>query len=135
MDLVSGTNALAGAADTIIVLGRDRHSSDGKLSITGRDVDEAEYGLTSERGCWVLEGADLAEAAQVAQERHDLDNLGGVSKDILDYVGASPQGARAKEVAEKFGKSAYTYLTRLAEQGRFDKLERGIYCLPAVRRT
>jgi AAA domain len=136
VDSVSGTNGLAGAADTIIVLGRDRHSSEGKLSITGRDLDEAEYGLVSEHnGCWMLEGADLAEAAEAALERHDLDNLSGMMKAILDYVTGHPQGAHSRDMAEKFGKSAYMYLTRLTEAGHIDKLERGTYILPASKRA
>jgi hypothetical protein len=133
VDSVSGTNGLAGAADTIIVLTRDRHSSDGLLSVTGRDVEEAEYALVSERGRWLLEGADLSESVTAAQERKDVENLGGQSKAILAYFAEHPEGARSRDVAEKFGKTAYTYLSRLADAGQLEKLERGLYCLPPNR--
>ena len=130
VDSISGTNGLAGAADTLIVLSRDRHTSDGLLSVTGRDVEETEYAVVSDRGRWVIEGADLSEAVTAAQERKDTENLGGLSKDILDYVAGRPEGARSKEVAEKFGNAAHTYLTRLCASGHLEKLERGLYCLP-----
>ena len=129
VDSVSGTNGLAGAADTIIVLSRDRNTSEGKLSITGRDVEEAEYGLISDRGCWALEGADLSEAALAAENRQDLDNLGGLSRSILDYFAEHPEGLRARDIAEKFGTNTYKYLTRLTDAGKLCKLERGLYCL------
>ncbi len=53
---VSGTNGLAGAADTTIVLKRPRGQADGVLHVTGRDVDEAEYALSFEpaAGSWRL---------------------------------------------------------------------------------
>jgi DNA-binding Lrp family transcriptional regulator len=53
---VSGTNGLAGAADTTLVLKRPRGQADGILHVTGRDVDEAEYALdfNSDAGAWHL---------------------------------------------------------------------------------
>jgi RecA-family ATPase len=127
---VSGTNGLPGAADTIIVLSRDRNTAEGTLNITGRDVEEAEYALTSDHGRWVIDGSDLAEAATVAQERGDLDNLGTLSKNILAFVAEHSEGVAAKEVADKFGKAAYTYLKRLDDSGHLDKPSRGYYCTP-----
>jgi hypothetical protein len=45
VDAVSGTHGLAGAADTIIVLARDRQEASGLLKVTGRDVAEGEYAV------------------------------------------------------------------------------------------
>ncbi len=59
LDTVSGTNGIAGAADTIMVLKRARNAADGILAITGRDVNEAEHALAfdASRGMWsMLEG-------------------------------------------------------------------------------
>lgn len=56
---VSGTNGIAGAADAVLVLKRGRNQADGVLNVTGRDVDESEYGLAfhSGSGAWqLLEG-------------------------------------------------------------------------------
>ena len=40
---VSGTNGLAGAADTIAVVARARSEAQGRINVTGRDVEENEY--------------------------------------------------------------------------------------------
>lgn len=59
LETVSGTNGLAGSADAIMVLTRSRHAADGKLAITGRDVEEAEHALRFDatHGRWtMLEG-------------------------------------------------------------------------------
>jgi hypothetical protein len=50
VETVSGTNGLAGAADTIIVIARPRTESHGLLKVTGRDVVEAEYAVTVQDG-------------------------------------------------------------------------------------
>jgi AAA domain-containing protein len=51
LELVSGTNGLAGAADQTMVLKRARGQADGALFVTGRDVDEAEYALAFQPAC------------------------------------------------------------------------------------
>ncbi|MGB3673583.1 MAG: AAA family ATPase, partial [Candidatus Nanopelagicales bacterium] len=43
LDSVSGTQGIAGAADSVIVLSRKRKSDEGVLSVTGRDIEENEY--------------------------------------------------------------------------------------------
>lgn len=132
VDSVSGTQGLSGAADTVIVLSRDRHTSEGVLHVTGRDVEEAEYALVSDRGRWSIEGADLSEATAAAEERKEQGSLGGRSKEIVECVAASP-GIRAKELADKFGGSVYSYLGRLVEGGHLCKAERGMYSVPAAK--
>jgi hypothetical protein len=54
VDGASGTNGIAGAADTIIVISRPRSESRGLFKVTGRDVVEAEYAVTVEDGNWTL---------------------------------------------------------------------------------
>lgn len=56
LETVSGTFGLAAAADTVAVLRRARSSADAALSITGRDVDEAEHALRFDAGRWTLLG-------------------------------------------------------------------------------
>lgn len=53
---VNGSVGLTGAADTIITMQRLRLSAEGVLSVTGRDVEEKEYGIRfdSTIGSWSL---------------------------------------------------------------------------------
>ncbi|MFF3377181.1 AAA family ATPase [Streptomyces sp. NPDC002680] len=127
VDSVSGTNGLAGAADTIVVLARKRQATEAVLMVTGRDVPEAEYAMTLDNGLWRLDGANLDEAAAEARQRQDSAGLGDVSVGILQFVRQHPDGCRSKDVVEKFGKDAYQYLGRLEERGDLTKVRRGFY--------
>lgn len=54
-DRISGTNGIMGSADTAMVLTRERKESEGRLNITGRDLDEAELVLKFSDSCrWEL---------------------------------------------------------------------------------
>jgi hypothetical protein len=128
VDSVSGTHGLAGAADTIIVLARRRQAADAVLKVTGRDVPEDEYALAIIDGMnWQASGGSLGAAAGRARERKDAQALSPTMADVLAAVHAHPQGIRAKDLTERFGGAVYTYLARLADAGRIDKLERGLY--------
>ena len=101
VDSVSGTNGLAGAADFICVLSRARTESSGVLSVTGRDVPEAEYALTlTDVGRWKIDGDDLAEAAKNAVEVRATAGLGERSAAVVAYVAEHPEGVTPKEVGE-----------------------------------
>ncbi len=71
VDTVSGTNGLTGCADTVLVLKRSRTNADAVLSITGRDVAEADHALKfdSERGAWTLLGAASEHALTDQRKR------------------------------------------------------------------
>lgn len=50
MNIISGTNGLAGSADTLMVLQKEkRNSRDATLSCTGRDVEDREITMTLDR--------------------------------------------------------------------------------------
>jgi RecA-family ATPase len=55
---VTGSVGFTGAADTLIVMTRPRGGDDGVLSITGRDVEEAEHDIrfSPDIGTWELIG-------------------------------------------------------------------------------
>jgi RecA-family ATPase len=53
---VSGTQGLAGAADTLLFLQRGRCQNSGVLRLTGRDVEETEFAMTLDGMGWRLEG-------------------------------------------------------------------------------
>jgi len=63
IETVSGTQGLTGAADTILVLRRDRIHRDATLFVTGRDVEESETTLRWDpnRCRWSMLGETLSE--------------------------------------------------------------------------
>ncbi len=130
VDRVSGTNGLAGAADTILVLSRERHANEGTIAVTGRDVVEAEYALTMAGGAWALDGNSLMEAAQKAATATATAGLGDSSAAVVALVNSRPAGVRAAEVALAVGLTAANakdYLARLERAGRIAKSGRGLY--------
>lgn len=132
---VSGTNGIAGAADSIIILSRPRTESSALLKVTGRDVEEAEYAVTVTGGHWTLDGETLAEAAQLARETKATSGLSDRTAEVLRAVEHSPTGIRANEVATKLGISnddAGRYLRRLRDAGKVASPSRGVF-VPPVR--
>lgn len=134
VDSVSGTNGVAGSADTIITLQRDRLNPQGILSVTGRDVTEAQYAITLRNNCqWMIDGNTLDESQKIAATRRTeikTSNLGPDQQRILDLVKQHGPGIAPKHVAEALdwdnGKAS-AYLGRLADAGLIDKLARGTY--------
>lgn len=127
VEAVSGTNGLAGSADTIMVLGRKRGAEEGVLKVTGRDVPEAEYALKFDGRLWTLDGANLIQAAANASKREESSSLSETSVGIIDYVRQHPTGVTAKQVREKFGTNADQYLKRQLDAGKLTKPKRGLY--------
>jgi hypothetical protein len=131
VESVSGTNGIAGAADTIILISRPRNEPQGLLKVTGRDVVEGEYAVAIEDGVWELMGDSLEDAAQAAVTLRATADLGNRSAEILRLVNTHPEGVRAGQVAEALGdidaKEAGTYLGRLFNAGKIRKADRGLY--------
>jgi hypothetical protein len=131
VEKVSGSNGLAGSADTIIVLARPRHESVALLQVTGRDVPEGEYALTFDgpTGLWSLDGADLAAAAKTAGLRRVTSGVGDRMAEVIEFVGDSP-GVGPAAVAAGLGldaKTAQVYLARAVTAGRLQRNGRGSY--------
>lgn len=132
VEKVSGTNGLAGSADSIIVLARGRHDTTGLISVTGRDVPEGEYAVTFDgaRGLWSLDGDSLDAAAAKATVRRATAGLSDRTADVITLVNERPEGVKAAHVAEALDideGQARQYLSRLFESGRIDRPRRGIY--------
>ncbi|AEW92890.1 MULTISPECIES: AAA family ATPase [Streptomycetaceae] len=90
---VSGTNGIAGAADSTLVLKRGRGQADGVLLITGRDVAESEHALSfdSSSGAWHLLDGPVSDHL-----------IGDTRAAILRHVRVHP-GVRPKQVADALG--------------------------------
>lgn len=133
VDGISGTNGIAGAADTVIVVTRPRNEERALLKVTGRDVVENEYEASVSAGRWTLTGGTLTAAAEAARITRVTDVgglLGDQSAAILRLIAERPDGVRASEVSEDTGMTvdnARRYLTRLADAQRIVRSGRGLY--------
>lgn len=130
LDSVSGTQGLAGSADSILVLRRDRNENNGSLSVTSRDAVEGEYAVHRDGVRWVLVGGELTQAAVALANKRITDGLGATSTTVIEYVNANPNGVRAADVAEALAiseKDAGTYLARAYKSERIGRADRGLY--------
>jgi hypothetical protein len=91
IESVSGTNGLAGAADTIIALKRSRGQADAVLHATGRDIEERELALNfdAQIGTWALLGD--AEEWRMSETR----------RQIIEAIREADQALRPKQIAEE----------------------------------
>lgn len=137
---VSGTQGIAGAADTILVIRRRRTETEGELHVTSRDADEGSYAVDFTEGRWTLSGVDLTTASSALHQRASEKRLDDDSKAMVAFVhGRSLDGlsTTAAEVSEHMGwmdtegkKKIRTYLARLAEGGHVYRAARGVYEAP-----
>lgn len=131
LDAVSGTQGIAGAADTICVLRRDRKDQGATLQVTSRDAREGEYGMTlAANGAWSIIGRSLKDAAASAQLARTTAGLSDRMSEVIELASAHPEGIRAADVAAELSmdeKMAGTYLGRAFDQGRLAKPARGLY--------
>lgn len=74
---VSGSTGLTGAADAILIAKRARNTAEAVLHVTGRDINEQDYGLAwhADRCMWSL----LDEPVAIA-------TMGATRRTILDWV-------------------------------------------------
>lgn len=134
MDSTSGTNGLNGAADFTVTLARTRGSDAGTLKVTGRDVPESEFAVTSHEGIWSLDGNSLADASRVAAQRFASAGVGDRSVEIIAYLSEQGSPVTPKQVEQALDMpDARRYLARLADAERILKAGRGQYsCVPTV---
>jgi hypothetical protein len=96
LEAVSGTLGLTGAADCVLLLRHHRQSEDGRLFVTGRDVDEREVPLRWDAArCLWSHGEDgLTSEQRAALEA--LRRRGGVAgpAEVAKQLGKSPDAVR-----------------------------------------
>lgn len=73
LHMVSGSAGFTGAADTVMVLTRQRNATTATLEVTGRDIREAKHELSwySPKGGWILE-RDTRSTFGTGPTRRDL---------------------------------------------------------------
>ena len=129
---LSGSVGVTAACDCILALSRDRGSGHATLSVTGKDLErEDDYSLVRNGPLWEVNGADLDTAAELAHQQRAIGNLGERAGEILEIVnkrgllGETTRAADCVEVVTK--QQAGSYLSRLEESGRIQKITRGVY--------
>lgn len=131
LDSVSGTQGIAGAADTVAVLRRDRGERGAILSVTSRDAMEGEYALVlHDSGVWELNGSTLEEAAAAAGTETQTAGVGDRMAEIIATVNRYPEGVRRRDIAELLHMDENTagrYLRRATESTRIKNPSRGLY--------
>ena len=131
LDAVSGTQGIAGAADTVLVLRRERHETTAVLSVTSRDAREGSYALSLDpSGTWMLDGCDLDEASAAARDRQLTQGLGDRMAELVAEVNRHSEGVRPVELAMALHLEESTvrkYLRRATEAGRILNPKRGLY--------
>lgn len=118
---ISGSQGIAGAADTILSLKRSRSSKNGLLHITGRNVEEKDYNVQLDNFGWVLLGEVMEQEEQISE----------ATQEILDYLeehGATGVKTIASDLNVPY-KTMSKRLTRLAEKGIIEKNFYGNYSL------
>ena len=122
---LSGTAAIAGAADAMIVLSKDRRSDDvTRLCATGRDIEELEIEIRfqKERCCWVNLGRAEDAAARRAMEEYEASPIvktirklvaqsaahewTGTATQLMEageYIAGQYQAVRAKALGKLLG--------------------------------
>ena len=136
--LVSGTpEGLAGAADSVLVIKRDRGTGDATLHVTSRDAAEGEYAVTMTDGQWQLDGDGLRDAAERATQRRQTAGLGDDMSRVIEAVNRHPEGIKASDLAtelEMNDNTVRSYLRRAVDAGRILNPQRGLYT-PATSAT
>lgn len=131
VDKVSGTNGIAGAADSILVLARDRDETTATLSVTSRDAAEGIYQVEQPSvGRWVLSGGSLEKARGAHQQAKITEGVGESMTEVIRIVNDHPDGLTIGDVSRLTRidpKKVSAYLSRAVEAGRVHRPKRGTY--------
>ena len=108
---ISGSQGIAGAADTIFSLKRERNSSLATLHRTGRDVEERDFIMKLDGFGWTLQ--DDAEAFTMPEWK----------RQILDFLKSNPSvtPVQLSEATSIPLNTAQQHLRRLAKEGAIKK--------------
>lgn len=120
LDLVSGSTGLTGAADTILVLRRERTQADATLYVTGRDVSEQEIALQLDQRS--MRWKALGEAAHY--------RMNNERRKIVDALRALGRSASPSDIAQAINKkraAVQRLMLKMANEGDLRWLEGGRY--------
>lgn len=150
---VSGTQGIAGAVDTTMVLSRQRNTDEAVLAITGRDVDEREISIRLDKESLRWRSLGDAQALREERERQKFlcDPLVQTVQELLDQspdhswcgqaselVAASAASHRdvgnAQSVGYALAKNANNFLTHLGISyfGKKNGTNGKVHCFEAL---
>lgn len=110
---VSGSTGLTGAADAILIAKRARNTAEAVLHVTGRDVNEHEYGLS-----WQADSCTWS----LLEEPVALATMGVTRRQILDYLEQQPLST-PREIAEGTGLNLNTVKSNVRRMVDADQLD------------
>lgn len=135
----SGTNGIIGAADTMLALSRDKRNDDKTtLSVTGRDVENAEYSLVFDKDAcrWRTLGTTEEERERAELEEYKNNPIVCTVKHLLEPTGewrgtATELSLAIMEYSGKFvsetGNSTLLSKTIRALQGKLFEIDHITY--------
>jgi hypothetical protein len=124
--MITGTSAISGAADTMIVLDRARGQSNAILHVTGRDVEESETAMewSKETARWISCGdATKFRLTQEAAEIYEVIEKAGRPISTSEVYDALP--GRKKD-------NIKYHLKQLIDNGQIVAKRKGLYHLPGA---
>jgi len=117
IDAISGTLAIAGAADSILILRREAKKSRATLALRGRDIEESEVHMDWQAGGWSVVERD---ALELSDERQD----------IIEALSNGPSNpASLAKVLGLSQSSIRQLLQSMCRDGQVAKTGRGIYAV------
>jgi RecA-family ATPase len=125
LDMITGSTGLTGAADSLLILKRQRASKEAVLFISGRDIEEQNLALkfTPSTFSWTLLGQ--AEEYKLSKERQE----------ILRVLELANGPLKLKDIAGAVGKKepvVHKHLAALIEAGFVEQPGHGLYQIRKV---
>lgn len=109
-DMVSGSTGLTAAADSLIIMQRNRNSQDALLTVTGRELGDASWGITLNDTTLTWELKGYGEEVFLNRARQE----------IVEYLKAQSEPVPLRNIADALGKKkpvVHKLLTALTRDG------------------
>lgn len=120
LEQLSGSQAITGAADTLLGLFRERGLMDATLRLVSRDLDEADYALKFDGGRW--ESMGDATQYRTTVERGEI-------IDALESMGGTGKVGDIANLTGRTSASTSKLLAGLEVEGTVTRIQYGIYAL------
>src|SRR5690606_453733 len=120
LEQLSGSQAVTGAADTLLGLFRERGQMDATLRVVSREIEERDIALKMDNGRW--ESMGDAAAYRTTVERFAI-------LEALEELGGEGKVSDVAALAEKSTANTSKLLVKLTQEGLVRKVRYGHYAL------